>query len=196
VGVNALEFEVLEVEESVLLSWTAPPGPVQGFHLYRNRRGSDDTHKRLNRKMIDGHRYIDRSVQQGITYIYRLGVCAGSDEHYHGPVEITVSGKRVTGYAAFTLNQNVPNPFNPLTTITFTIPSHGGNQMETAVSLRIYNVKGQLVRLLLNGKVPPGLCSVIWNGRGERGDPLPGGIYFCRLTAAAHEETKKMILLK
>jgi len=92
---------------------------------------------------------------------------------------------------AFALRQNVPNPFNPSTTVYYDVPSGGGN-----VSLRIYDVSGRLVRTLVNGRKTEGSKSVTWDGTGDRGQSIASGIYFYRMAAPGFTETKKMVLLR
>ena len=91
-----------------------------------------------------------------------------------------------------TLWQNYPNPFNPVTRIQFGIPSG----YEGPVQLRIYNVKGQLVKTVFEGIRKPGIHEFEWNGQNERGSQASSGIYFCRFTAGDTHQTRKMILLR
>jgi len=89
------------------------------------------------------------------------------------------------------LAQNHPNPFNPTTTITFTVREQG------PVSLEVYNVAGQLVRTLVNDARAPGLVHTIdWNGRNNAGQQVSSGVYFYKLVAKGFTKTKKMVLLK
>ena len=85
---------------------------------------------------------------------------------------------------------NYPNPFNPETTIEFSLP-------ETAnVELTIYNVKGQKVKNLINDEMAGGTHSIIWNGRNEAGEKTGSGVYFYRLKTADQTLSRKMILMK
>lgn len=88
------------------------------------------------------------------------------------------------------LNQNFPNPFNPETTISFDMAKAG------KANLSIYNVKGQLVNTLFNGTANFGKNSFVWNGKDARGNNVPSGLYFYRLTTDSNVETKKMMLMK
>jgi hypothetical protein len=97
-------------------------------------------------------------------------------------------GKIVSSYE---LLQNFPNPFNPATTIGYEVPAGGGS-----VKMRVFNVKGRLVRVLIDGRVPGGNRSVAWDGRNERGRRVSSGLYFYRLEAPGYTKTRKMILLK
>jgi hypothetical protein len=92
--------------------------------------------------------------------------------------------------AAFALSQNVPNPFNPATIISFAVPASG------MVKLGIYNVLGQEVRTLVNGQLAAGSHSVVWNGRDEMGRAATSGVYFYRLDAGSLTATKKLMLLR
>jgi hypothetical protein len=92
--------------------------------------------------------------------------------------------------ATFELHQNVPNPFNPTTQISFSVPNGGAN-----VSLRIYDSAGRLVRTLVNGYEPPGTRTVSWLGENDQGQPVASGIYFYKLSTPSFSKTKKMILL-
>ncbi|MCK4386182.1 MAG: T9SS type A sorting domain-containing protein, partial [candidate division Zixibacteria bacterium] len=91
------------------------------------------------------------------------------------------------------LFQNHPNPFNPNTSIQFTVNS---GQSPIHTTLKIYNIRGQLVRTLVDEDKTSGGYIVLWNGRDEAGKSVSSGIYFYRLTAGSSSEVKKMVLLK
>ena len=83
-----------------------------------------------------------------------------------------------------------PNPFNPTTTISFSIKE------KTPVELIIYNSLGQKVQTLVNKPLEKGEHSVVWNGTDNKGRPVASGIYFYRMKAGKYTETQKMILKK
>jgi flagellar hook assembly protein FlgD len=91
---------------------------------------------------------------------------------------------------AFALHQNVPNPFNPTTRIRFDLPE------AAAVRLAVYNVNGQMIRILANGPMQAGARDVTWDGRDAAGRAAASGIYFYRLDAGRFTQTRKMILLR
>ncbi|MCK4654853.1 MAG: right-handed parallel beta-helix repeat-containing protein [Candidatus Cloacimonetes bacterium] len=101
-----------------------------------------------------------------------------ADENYNIPHFKTV------------LFQNYPNPFNPETAISFQLSA------DSKVDLKVYNIKGQKVKTLVNELLPAGEHSAIWNGRDDNNKPVGSGIYFFKLRAGKFTETKKMILLK
>ena len=89
-----------------------------------------------------------------------------------------------------TLNQNFPNPFNPDTTITFSLPE------DTSIILDIYNVSGQKVRTIVNSSVNHGIHSVVWNGKDDDGRNVSSGIYLYRLCAGKTAITRRMIMIR
>jgi flagellar hook assembly protein FlgD len=93
---------------------------------------------------------------------------------------------------AFGLEQNFPNPFNPQTRITFQVDESTAGQIEVSV----YSLRGTRVRTLLSRHLDPGKYTVVWDGRNGRGEQLPSGVYFYRLTADGNSVTRKMVLAK
>jgi len=87
-----------------------------------------------------------------------------------------------------------PNPFNPKTTISYSLKENA------RVSISIYNIKGQNVHNLINGTVQAGYHTVTWNGKDENGEDVSSGIYFSIFNAVSKEKdytsVKKVILLK
>jgi hypothetical protein len=88
------------------------------------------------------------------------------------------------------LNQNHPNPFNPVTEIEFSLPRRCN------VSLDVYNIIGQKVATIVDKSLSAGNYTATWNGTILSGNPAASGVYFYRLTAGDFADTKKMILLK
>ncbi len=88
------------------------------------------------------------------------------------------------------LPQNIPNPFNPRTTISYTLPR---NQQ---VTLRVYNLQGRLVRTLFQGRQNEGSHTVTWNGWNDRGARVASGLYFYRLITDDGTLTRKMTLVQ
>jgi parallel beta-helix repeat protein len=92
---------------------------------------------------------------------------------------------------ATTLFQNVPNPFNPSTTIRYTIGNPGGR-----VTLGVYDVAGRLVRELFHGAAGPGEKTATWDATNTNGERVASGVYFYRLTAPGFQRTMKLVVLK
>jgi subtilisin family serine protease len=104
---------------------------------------------------------------------------------------IALVDQRLTNLpASFELQQNFPNPFNPITTISFLLSE------DMDLNLSVYNVLGQRVRQLYAGPLPAGLHAFEWDGRNTGGAVVASGIYFYRLEGGGSAQTRKMIFLK
>lgn len=90
------------------------------------------------------------------------------------------------------LYPNYPNPFNQETVLQFSVPQ----AQASAVSLIIYNIRGQRVRTLQNGKMVAGEHQMRWDGRGDNGQLLPSGDYFCVLRSGSERAMQKVVLLR
>ncbi len=91
---------------------------------------------------------------------------------------------------ALALLQNHPNPFNPTTTITFTLPR------EMEIELSVFDVAGRRVATLRSGRERAGVYAVVWDGRSAAGETVSSGVYIYRLRAGQTVLTRKMTLLK
>jgi hypothetical protein len=89
----------------------------------------------------------------------------------------------------FALYPAYPNPFNPNTNLSFTLPN------ATAYSMNIYNVAGQLVRSY-EGMGNVGLNVITWDGKDNAGNEVSSGVYFCKLSAGSFTATNKMVMMK
>jgi hypothetical protein len=99
-----------------------------------------------------------------------------------GPTGVENNPLRITDYL---LNQNYPNPFNAATNISFCLHE------ASFVSLKIYDVRGRLVEILIESSMPAGYHEIEWNSQN-----LPSGIYMCRLESNGYTKTIKMLLEK
>jgi hypothetical protein len=128
--------------------------------------------------------YRDTTTHPGGRYAYRIGVNDGD-----GELLSTVASVEMPGMAV-ALEQNVPNPFNPTTTIRFTLPSRSD------VKLMVFDATGRLVRTLVDRAEDAGVHTALWDGRDGDGAPVSSGVYFCRMQAGSHVQSRKMVLLK
>jgi hypothetical protein len=94
----------------------------------------------------------------------------------------------------FSLSSNYPNPFNPETKIQYTVGSRQIHPLP--VTLKIYNILGQLVRTLVDEPKEAGTYEVRWDGRDENGNEVASGVYFYKLQAGDFTQTKKMVLVR
>lgn len=93
-------------------------------------------------------------------------------------------------FTNFHLFQNYPNPFNPTTNIKFTVPK------QSEINLSIYNIRGQLIKNIINGILSPGQYIKKWNGKNQKNENVSSGIYYCILRSGKDILKKKLILLR
>ena len=99
--------------------------------------------------------------------------------------------------AKYELYQNYPNPFNPVTKIKFDVPLSKGQRasgkvgIQGVVSLKVFDITGKEIAVLVNEKLQPGTYEVTFDGKN-----LPSGIYFYKLETENIKETKKMLMVK
>jgi hypothetical protein len=111
----------------------------------------------------------------------------GDPADFPNVTSITRLGAVTAGYE---LSRNYPNPFNPSTTIEFSVPNSG------KVRLDVYSITGDLVRTLWNEEVMPGQYATRWNGRDDAGRLASSAMYLYRLTAGDVVITRRMVMLK
>lgn len=108
--------------------------------------------------------------------------------------EVTVSTDVATGDelvpTRIVLEQNSPNPFNPTTSIRFSLPSAG------EVELAVFDLAGRRVRTLEQGLMNEGAHTVTWNGRSDSDHEVASGIYFYKLTSGKTKQERKMVLIR
>lgn len=88
------------------------------------------------------------------------------------------------------IDQNFPNPFNPVTTIRYQLARPG------TVRLEVFGIGGQLVRVLVDGAQAAGYYETQWDGRGPGGQSVASGVYFARLLTPGYRGSHKMVVLK
>jgi Ca-activated chloride channel homolog len=147
----------------------------------------------LDQISIYGER--DELVNQVIELSLKFQILTPYTAFYSDPNETGVEDKIIAAPKDFVLHQNYPNPFNPATTISFDLPNEG------QVTLKIYDVTGRLVRVLVQEHKLAGTHSILWDGLDDAGQKVAAGIYLYRVefVDAAGEKlvvTRKMSLVK
>jgi hypothetical protein len=109
---------------------------------------------------------------------------------YVAPEPVAATGDNEAHAAPQSMQQNVPNPFNPITEIRFGLAASG------QAALRIFDSSGRLVRTLVEGHQPAGDQVVVWDGRNESGGTMPSGVYYYELSTVQGRASRKALLLK
>jgi len=128
--------------------------------------------------------YLDGTARPGHSYLYRIGVTDGDGEFLSPPQRVTLPALTAA------IEQNVPNPFNPTTSIRYTLSAPG------RVTLMVFDAGGRLVRTLVDGNVDAGAHDALWDGRDNAGRSVGSGVYFYRIESGSFVASRKMVLLK
>ena len=187
--VRLSSFDAIPRKDGILLTWSVIDD-VSGFHVDRSEE-FDGVYERLTQTLLhfDGiHHYLDNTVRPGTTYLYRLeALNRGGGTELIGPVTAT---------AGLFLEQTprlgpaFPNPFANSSTIPFTLSRSGD------LRLRILDLKGREIRTFEQQRMETGDHSFTWDGRDDKGNLLPAGIYFYELRAPGFGATRKLIRLR
>lgn len=194
VPVELTSFAAMRENGAVRLTWiTATEDDNLGFHVYR-AEGDIAAPARLTDELIPGagttlsphsYSFVDEAVVAGLTYRYWVAdVDMGGVETSHGPVRVSVLP------TALSLAQGFPNPFSDETSFRLRMPSAG------AVGVGIYDLAGQKIRQLLEGRLDAGLHLITWDGRTDEGTSVGPGIYVCRAQTGSASATQSLVVLR
>ncbi len=178
-------------DDVILSTAVAPTRDLTGYNVYL-----DDMITPVTTVGIDVFEYTYEALVNGQEYT--AGVSAVYDEGESEIIEVIfVYGGNSAGnvvIATTQLNDNYPNPFNPITNIAYSIKDAGN------VTIEVYNLKGQLIRTLVNEVKTTGDHTVIWDGTDNSNKSVSSGVYFYKMVSDSnigrYTSTKKMILLK
>jgi hypothetical protein len=198
---NPLPIQLLSFSGSMVsgnrvrLEWaTVSEVNNYGFQVQRSR-GPQDEYQSLPDGFVQGHGTTAQPHQYSYTdataapaeWSYRLKqIDLDGTFHYTDPIEIILTGaKEVAIPSTYSLGQNYPNPFNPSTTISYALPE------DASVSLAVYNIIGQKVAQLVEGRVSAGYHEAVLDA-----SQLTSGVYIYKLQASNFAATRKLLLLK
>ncbi len=136
----------------------------------------------------------DPSVQMGAYHAVISYVLLGDPTLRIGPASLTAVPSAPPRAVAVAVEQCVPNPFNPIGRVRFSIAGPEGVAISTTVG--VYDIRGRLQRTLLDRPLPPGPHEAVWDGRDEAGQALPSGLYLVRVEAAGAIDSGKFMLVR
>lgn len=157
------------------------------FGLFETFDGGNSWTAVLETDSIAGISSMDAQIE-GNEFVVYMGTFGDGVYRYKSPV--TGIKDRATVAGDFRLLQNYPNPFNPTTVISWQLA------VGSEVELAIYNLLGQKIRTLVNGKQPAGFHRVEWDGRDDAGRAVASGIYVYQIKAGEIVQSRKMILIR
>ena len=201
-------LEITDAEGHPYLTWEANSEPdLESYYIYR--KIEDQSWYNIDNVDAEQTSYLDTDIYLAIGedpgvfevsyYIKaydaqdKFSVPSNTEKIYATEKEKSSKNLSVADLSApeyFSLANNYPNPFNPITTISFSIPN------ETQVRLTIYSITGEKITELTNGFLEKGFHTVAWNGTNNNGSPVSTGIYIYELIAGDQRLAKKLFLAK
>ena len=183
--------------------WNKPldPDPIETLHyqvIYTtNYEDWLSLANYISSEIIEDDTSIILQLQNDSRYYWGVKVTDSDGFSLFGndslPQELIIGSLKINDISTpskFSLHQNYPNPFNPVTKIKYDIAKQGN------VSLSIYDIKGRKIISLINKQQEAGTYSVLWNGKNDFGENLPGGLYIYRIESGGFLSTKKLIYIK
>jgi len=190
--VQLTAFSAKALESSVRLAWRTE-SEINNAGWIIERAVTPDTNITGNNlaylqiAMLDGrgttadafdYEFVDTDVKGGVTYLYRIAdMTYDGAVTYHDALRVFFAAPQV-----FQLYKNYPNPFNPSTTLKFSLP------VAAEVKIKIFNVLGQETVSLLEEAKEPGFHRVIWDGKNAYGESVAAGVYFVSMQAISQSQ--------
>jgi hypothetical protein len=184
-------------KDGIVLTWaTESEVNSAGFSIWRSETENGVYRKisaafipgRGNSSSRTGYRFSDQDASAGKTYWYKIeAVSTDGSSEFHGPISVSM---RELLPAEFSLSQNFPNPFNPVTEAGYELPE------ASPVLIRVFSMLGREIKILVDQPKQAGRYTVPWDGTDSRGALVPSGIYFLHMQAGGYSMVRKMTYLR
>ena len=186
-------FELSSGDDHVTLNWENVN--VDGFAYYiLERSTSNNFNTDIISNYLSNNFFEDNQLEYNIEYFYRVAYFADELSEYSDTLSIVLeqlnNNSDVQSPSSFKLYSNFPNPFNPVTSLSYDLPK------DSYVSIIIYDMLGNVINNLVKSNQSSGFKSVQWNATNNQGEPVSAGVYLYSIEAGNFRQTKKMILLK
>jgi len=194
---------IVTPQKYVQLDWiTQSETGVSGYYIYRSLENNLDFAEVVsplitaaNTSQEQAYRYTDEEIEPDTWYYWLQDLEIDGQVNFHGSISVTVTNDDeenptpeipiMTG-----LSNIYPNPFNPLTTISYVLAKNEN------VKIQIFNMKGQLVCNLESQSKLAGTYHVHWDGKDSEGRAMPSGVYCVKMSAGKYNCTRKVIMMK
>lgn len=178
------------------LKWSSSAAATS-YNMYRKRSGSLSSFTKINTSPIVKTEFRDDGISPKSSYVYMLEEVRSNRLHYAYP---PIRFRSSEAPASSQITGNYPNPFsardgsafggNPSTTIEYSITESG------RVTVKIYNLLGQLVNTLIDQEQDDGEYSIVWSGRDMKNQLVPSGVYVVSLSTVHHHAAHKILVIR
>jgi hypothetical protein len=196
---GALEWAILAPQDlqayaqdsTVILTWS----PIEEVQYYQLDRATNETFtENVVQSFITTNSFTDENLEPEIEYFYRVSGFVGYWTNYSNTVSVMIESLDLYDNFAmpmdYKIHQNYPNPFNPMTTLSYDLPEGG------PVRIAIYNMRGKIVKNLLNDYQDAGPRSIKWDATNDQGKQVSAGMYIYRIEIGDLKQSKKMLFIK
>jgi hypothetical protein len=196
--VQLASFKVIANEENNNIIWvTESETNTMGFNIYRSDKESG-YYRKINEEFISGagnsscrqeYIFVDNRLINNVHYWYKLeDIAYNGETKMHGPVSSPfLQRSHIQDYQLY---HNYPNPFNPVTNIRYHLPE------DCDVAVTVYDLKGNLIKKLVQQSQKSGTYSLQWDGSREDGVIVPSGVYLLKITTDNYCRTQKMVFVR
>jgi hypothetical protein len=171
-----------------------------GYNVYRSENPGGP-YARINADAVTDTSYLDTTTYGGTEYYYAVTAVSSTDTcyetHFSNVLSLVAGQGGVEGNPGDSgpitgngLWQNTPNPFKQLTMINYQLAKTG------VATLKVYNIQGQLVKVLVQGAQGAGRHTVSWDGRDHAGQNVSSGVYICRMSIGGKSFVKRMQFIR
>ena len=185
------DLQAYPQESTVILAWS----PITEVQYYQLDRATNETFtENVVQSFVTTNSFTDENLEPEIEYFYRVSGYVGYWTNYSNTVSVMIESLDLNDNFAmpmdYKIHQNYPNPFNPMTTLSYDLPEGG------PVRIAIYDMRGKIVKNLLNDYQDAGPRSIKWDATNDQGKQVSAGMYIYRIEIGDLKQSKKMLFIK
>ena len=185
------DLQAYPQESTVILAWS----PITEVQYYQLDRATNETFtENVVQSFVTTNSFTDENLEPEIEYFYRVSGYVGYWTNYSNTVSVMIESLDLNDNFAmpmdYKIHQNYPNPFNPMTTLSYDLPEGG------PVGIAIYDMRGKIVKNLLNDYQDAGPRSIKWDATNDQGKQVSAGMYIYRIEIGDLKQSKKMLFIK
>ena len=185
------DLQAYPQESTVILAWS----PITEVQYYQLDRATNETFtENVVQSFVTTNSFTDENLEPEIEYFYRVSGYVGYWTNYSNTVSVMIESLDLNDNFAmpmdYKIHQNYPNPFNPMTTLSYDLPEGG------PVRIAIYDMRGKIVKNLLNDYQDAGPRSIKWDATNNQGKQVSAGMYIYRIEIGDLKQSKKMLFIK
>ena len=186
------DLQVYAQDSTAMLAWGAVEQDLQFYRLERST--SVTFNENVVENFLTTNTFTDTDLDWDTEYFYRVSANVGYYTDYSNTASLTLESLNIKGSStlpeSFAVHQNFPNPFNPVTTLSYQLPKEG------YVQVTIYDMAGRLVNNLVEKNQSAGYKTIIWNATNNNGQPVSAGVYVYTVSTRDLKKSRKMLFLK